>query len=166
LVLCIYCIINPAWNTPDWCYNYFANLNEYHFSYDCKLVDNNTIKYSNFLKLSPYFTEAVDIVCLCFFLFFEAYKNSWSRAKKARKIEFAVLCLIVAICLISSFLGMLSLSRSIISSFFRPIIALFFTRKVRENIFLVMQDIKATFIVWVTIFAFVSFYSVVGFFLF
>ena len=109
----------------------------------------------------------MDIVCLMFFVFQKYFRTTWIQSvSKFYKLRFAILLVISAVTVFDLILSAIIESPPYTSNAFRPITFLLFSQNARGNMKFIALLIKDSAIIFMSIFVYVFFFSLVGFFLF
>jgi two pore calcium channel protein, plant len=130
-------------------------------------VDNGTILYSNLPKLNPWLVAVLDITSLGYLVFYMWYKTTWRKITSNSKVRLWLLIAIFIICVFDCLLSAIRDNFPYLTNFFRPLVMLLYLAQQRaqmKNIFLFV--LKDTAIIILMIYAYVIFYSLIGFYLF
>ena len=167
-VILVYIFFMPCIETPYWCLA--INVEEKvqdTFLYDCQVnYGNYLVKHSEIIDLNPIIAGSIDILCLIFFSYFRWFKSRWSlqgRKDMCRNIFFAVLCTIS----VTNFsLAAFGISSTFYADLLRPFVVINFLGTMRNNTTEFFMDVKASFAILITIFAYIFVFALVGFYLF
>jgi len=78
--LIVFYFVIPFLQSPDWCVAYYKEnkqKGEYYWIYDCKVVDNGHILYSNLPKFNPVLSACIDFICIGSLAFYMWFKTTW-----------------------------------------------------------------------------------------
>lgn len=136
-------------------------------TYNCQVQSKlYEARYSEIVDFNPLYTALFDILCLAFFAYFKWFKSTWSVQRsndKLRNSIFAMLCTIsCAICILSAF----NITSLFLADLLRPFVVISFFRTVRFNIKEFYYDLKASFTILATVFVWIFYYTMFGFYLF
>ena len=101
VVVLVYYFVVPMVEPPAWCVREFPLVvSKNWLVYDCHLVSQDTIPYSNMVKLAPWLTGALDLSCLAFLCYFQYYKSTWKRLSQRRERRLLISMALLAICFV------------------------------------------------------------------
>ena len=162
-VLITYILILPCIESPDWCNDNVENSDRFHFWIDCR---NLGYPYSRLPTIGPFFTTMVDIFCVVYLAFVKWYKNKWREQTKYDRARNYYMIAIFGVSLVDLSFSIILLKRPIVSAFLRPFILASCMSSVRSNFFTLVQQIKDSSVILLSIFLFVFCYSAIGNFVF
>ena len=122
--------------------------------------------YSKLPKLRPEVIAIVDFLTLSYLTFYRFYKLKWRRMNTKDKARNFALVGILIISTIDHMIALPIRYNAKFSLMIRPIVVYIFFSAVRSNFLIIIQSFKDTIIIMVTIFSFIGFFSLMGFYLF
>lgn len=173
IAIFVYYIVIPFMQTPDWCTNAWAAYNHengikgYRFAvtYDCASVANG-IQFSGFPNLSPLVTGTIDIACLVALCAFRCYKERWRRMSKKNIWRTWALCFISALSTADNIYSICKDNYPFFSDFMKPVVVMIFASSIRGTFMQVASNARDSITVILTIFIFIGFYTITGFYLY
>ena len=129
-------------------------------------IDQYPMPYSRLVKLQPAVIAIIDFISLSYLTFYRFYKLKWRKMSTKDKARNYAL---VAILILSTIDHMIALPISYNAKFslmVRPFVVFIFFSAVRNNFWIIVQSCKDTGIIIVTIFGFIGFFSLMGYYLF
>ena len=122
--------------------------------------------YSKLPKLRPFVVAIIDFTCLSYLTFYRFFKLKWRRMNKQDKARNYALVVILAISTIDHCIALDTHYNSQLGLLIRPFVVYIFFSSVRSNMWKIVQSFVDTGIIITTIFMFIGFFSLMGFFLF
>ena len=169
----IYFLIVPAMLSPDWCLSWYDDGPGKRASFknglllDCAKAQNGDVIYSNIPKLRPVASATLDIACLIYLSSFRFFKLTWSAAPtRKRIIQNWIFVIVVVICITDSVVSVFSFEYPWLNNLLRPVVVILFFSSIRTNLMLVWHDFQDSFIILISIFIFILFFSALGLFIF
>ena len=163
--LIIYYFVVPFFQTPQWCLNYFQD-DGLKLILNCHEVDGGSIKYSNLPQLAPWLTNVTDFLCLFSITFYFWFKITWREISQRSKVRLGILTAIFAFSTIDLATSTIREKYPYFSNFMRPIVIMIMMSQVRATTKSVILNVKDSLTVITMIFLYITFFSVVGVFLF
>jgi hypothetical protein len=118
----VFYFVVPFLQTPEWCVTYYKSNDLHAWIYDCRLVQNGQILYSDLPKLSPWFSASIDFVCIGILVFYVWYKTTWREFSKTGKLRFWLLLIIYVVCTLDLIYSCLTRGFPFLTMFLRPVI--------------------------------------------
>lgn len=116
--------------------------------------------------MSPAFTSALDIFCLSLFAFFRWFKTTWGIQKPRDRLRNAIFAVLFLISLTIFILSAFEITSPFLGDILRPFVVLIFFRTIRFNCKEFYYDLQASFTILVTLFVWIFYYTMFGFYLF
>ena len=162
-------MIVPLLQVPDWCINYYRDRQDTRLVrpiYECTEVDGGTVRYSQLPKLAPYITAVLDFICLAILVVFKCYKTSWRKQDKYDKLRNYGITALFIISVIDLLIAIGINRYPWVANLLRPFVVLIFLKTIRNNIYSVLLDLRQSLVILFCIFAYITCYSVIGFYAF
>ena len=159
----LYIGVNPIIDAPNWCLQGLKDTERTGIVLECSHMG---IPFSRNPTLSPGFIAALDLMCLCFFLYFRWFKTKWEKKRKTTSIKNWIMTITIALIFIDNIVAMIIYIRPFFSIMMRPLIVACFLHLVRQNCRHFYNDVKDSASILVVIFLFILLYSITGTFLF
>ena len=157
-VLALYILVIPVIECPSWCYERQKPLRTDLFV-ECKDLG---VPYSGLPTMGPVFTATLDVSCILFFAFSRWYRTLWRVPSKSERTKNLCMAAIFLLVLGDSTYSIIVINEPYISAFLRPFIFASIMSSVRQNAVNLMHDFKDSSTFIVAIFLWVSFYAIVG----
>ena len=168
VTIVIYYLIEPYFETPDWCLRYFKQ--EHAPPVDgvfvqCQEAYSGIIKYSDLPKLIPIVCSTVDLLCLVSLCLYRMYKQKWRKLGQWDQIRNWVFLTIMLICSADLIRAALFYHYPYVNNLCRPWVCIIFFSSIRQNLKSVVYDFKDSFIILSCIFLlYIAYFSAIGFF--
>ena len=166
-VIVIYFLIVPLIQVPYWCFEQTQQISFLEtFLFTCESDEHYTAPNSDLVNVNPLFCFAIDLICLAYFIFFRIFKSTWAVQTKQDKHRIAGFFLIVTVQLSIFIIGFFSISLALFGDLLRPIVCMNFMSQLRFNLFETARDLKASITILFSIFSWIFFFALVGFYMF
>ena len=167
MVVFIYMFVTPFIETPYWCIESKKRGETDGLTYDCQVVSKNYVaKYSEIANLSPIMMSVLDILCLIFFAYFRWFKSTWAVQKSRDKMRNVIFIILYSISIAIFVLSAFEITSMFLADMLRPFVIINFFRTLRFNLKEFYHDLRASFTILVTVFAWIFYFTVFGFYLF
>lgn len=176
LALLVYFVVVPLFSTPEWCSVGYSNWSKFNdnknfrleFFYDCQWVSNAKgldLEMSGFPSISPLYAELLNITCLLILCWCRWHNQKWMRVSRANQRRTYVLYVVAAVCISLDLWSIYTQTTTYIPNFLKPVIVIAFSSTISGTLSQVVGNMKDALAVIVTIFTFIGFFSVIGFFI-
>ena len=134
---------------------------------DCKRALGDEVIYSNIPKLKPQVTATMDISCLLYLSAFRFFKWTWTESPTRKRVIMNwIFGITVTICIADSIWNAITFEYALINNILRPLVVILFFSSIRSNLLLIWHDFQDSFIILISIFVFILFFSSLGLFIF
>jgi two pore calcium channel protein len=116
--------------------------------------------------VTPLWTGTGDIACLLVLSIFRCYKLKWTRMSRKSYYRTIILAVISLVCIANTIQSILQDDYPYISNFLRPIVVIVFSSSIRATMKQVLFNAKDAFAILATIFLFIGFFTISGYYLF
>jgi len=147
----------------------------YGFTVDCIWASHppdspearGTVKFfSTIPKLAPWGTGLFDFICLGFLAFFMLQKFQWREMTRKDKIMHWVVYFLMFVSFADTVFSIVVSNYSYLANFLRPFICCAMLPDIKSNMQAVMYDMYKSVTILAMIFAFIFYFTMLGFFLF
>ena len=108
----------------------------------------------------------IDFISLSYLTFYRFYKLKWRHMGRKDKARNYAMVTILILSVIDHMIALPIMYNAKFSLAVRPIVVFLFFSSVRNNFWVILQSYKDTGIILITIFTFIGFFSLMGYYLF
>ena len=130
------------------------------------MIDGGEVPYSEIIKLHPWITAIVDIVCLMYLTFFRCFKSKWRKVSRQGMARTIAMLIIMVLSLVDHILGLIYGFNAIVSLIIRPFVVYIFFSAIRSNMWMILHSLKDTMVILITILVYILIFAVLSYYLF